>query len=1575
MQPREGVKVKFEYAQDLKDFPSQKVKEVTAIWKTDKFGVGAWYYGKSNKQLETRMTTVGGKSIPTQLGRAVDEAYMIELDRAIIGSDQSLNEVSAAELAEYIFKQGKSAADIARIPSSKNKRDQSGGPGGGLLIFVWEAFIQDAYKRLGIGDFEKKVNVKEYIDPIATDERPVTVEGENLIVQVDENGRAAAYRQGDDSRSAVDINDEAVALLVQAGFGADAKTVAEGLKSEVKGQKLKAPAPAAKKDMSNVKYKNVFISYKAGKFYVDGKLVNRSLFAESNKSPDFDYMQATLAPIMQAVIDARRVDIYGTSQGLDKVTPNDPVRREAESQKDGVSEDVPEGMYDNTEKETDTRKSTVQKATDQEEGESTVDTIRESTEELPSTSSFVDPDNNVVVLDTIADRMGASSESARAMRKKLYNLKKGRNKDLKLMDVIKLFKNDEVLWKAFDMPQPKGNVMDAKNPFASFEKEIRKHKNFDKFEARILKPGTDSIRAARYVLSSGLPDAYGQLSILNRLVTKAGFDKNDRDKFRNVVKGFDLKTSMIDQADPPKQLVSNFLKSAGIKSQKLIDAIDVHGMWHQYYGKGYTTVEHSVLEFINPIKDAMAKHGLSNERFGEYLLARAAPSRNMRLLNMYKEELKDYEPGSDKHKALSKMIEERKDDLSGIKTSIAIKRIKEMEADADIKGFINDASNPLQKFYDMNQEALQLKSEFGLIQSEGGVDEYKAMVKAMSMANINGVSSVQMKDNYNYAPMQGFEGETDKLFDNDEAYETVGKSSASSGQGWDQPKYKFLQQGAFGRVTTNGKQGVVAPDPNSVFATAQSQYYDAAIRSHKNTVSQSFGNLYEIMRAISYPELYEGINSPLTDELKNLDDVAKAEVKKEFDRVFDKDFISEKTEKYYSIEEKDIEVDGEKVEGLKMRRRTLSTEMQNNPYVFIYRTNGEPRFIKFKNNEHGGRMASSMKNLKYEALPRLLQAFNVGTRFLARVFTSLNPAFIIPNFIRDLGTAAIHLSETDKKDLLKGTFSGKRLGGFAKAVFKAEQAIAAGKNQKLDMSIDAQNAEQLLREGDYGKMYQFAKQAGAKIGYFRHKSIPELITDARDVKDPSKKGAMKRLKAVSDYVDSMNTAVENSIRMSAFWSAIEAGRSPQQAATIARNVTVDFNQKGNLTQAFGSLFVFFGASMNSAHRMARTFKNRTPEERIALITGIVSASFLTAMFNRMLDDDEDDAMPDYDKISTYKRDTNLIIPGANMIPGFEDKFGKDTGFFSIPLPLGYNVFWALGQTAADIFAKTVQGRGGIGPLDFITRNLEANLNAFNPIGGATLQTALIPTAGKPIIEMYANKNFMGSPIRNEDIQFGADKPAHQMDPKRTQEHWTELSRAINSAMGGDEAVKGSIGGLFGGNPLMASKNGDYQFDLSGSEMEHLFLGYTGGPGAIANMIFGEGMFPVSDKKEYDITVDKMPIANRFVRSTTYGSATRRKYYQIRDAVLVAKSALNKAKASGSSEVSLVKNKYGAFLSWEQTMKGVDGRLSKIRDQKAKLEANKSMPHSEKAQRIEELDRKGLNMLTASIKKAQSLGIS
>ena len=1073
-----------------------------------------------------------------------------------------------------------------------------------------------------------------------------------------------------------------------------------------------------------------------------------------------------------------------------------------------------------------------------------------------------------------------------------------------------------------------------------------------------------------YSLSSGIPDNYGKLSILSRLASKAGVSEEEKEKYKKILSNFDFKTSLVDQADPPKQMVANFLKSVGITDQALIDAIDVHGKWHQYYGKGYNTVEQSQIQFIEPIKDAMAKHGVTNSMLGEYLLARAAPSRNMHLKTMYEAELKTLEKDSKEYKSLKKMLDERGDSLSGINTKDAVDRIKEMESEDPIKNFILDENNPLQLFYDMNRQALELKRDSGLIQEEGDINEAKAMILAMSKYNINNISKARMKDNYNYAPMQGFEGETEKLYDNEMAYEAVGKSSTSAGRGWDQPKHAFLQNGAFGRTNTN-----VAPDPNTVFAAAQSQYFDAAIRSHKNEVSNAFGKVYELMRAIAYPDDGTGIpNIELPNELKNLSPDIKKKVKAEFDQIFEKEFKELNTKKDYEVQEKDIEVDGKKVDGLKMVRRTLSTKFQNDPYVFVYRKEGVPYYIKFK-GEPGARMAASLKNLRYESLPRILQLINKMTRFMAQMFTSLNPAFIIPNFIRDVGTTAIHLSEDDKKNMIGKTLSGKRLGKFMKAIFKVEQSLSKGENIKTDLDVNEANAMQLLREGDHQKMYQFAKQAGAKIGYFRHKSIPELIDDVKNNKSADKKGAIARLKSVTQTIESMNSAVENSIRMSAFWSAIETGRSVHQAASISRNVTVDFNQKGNLTQAFGSLFVFFGASTNSAHRFARTLHKRGKAGSAKLIGGIVAASFLVALFNRLIDDDDEEEMPDYDTITSYKRDTNLLLPLPGNIPGLKDKTGRDTGYFGIPIPLGYNVFWALGQTAADFFAKYYSDRGGAGGMEFFTRNLEAGLNAFNPIGGATLQTALVPTAGKPIVEMYANKNFMGTEIRKSDVPYEAPKPAHMMDQKRTQQHWTDLSRFINETLGGNDEIKGSIGGLFGGNPLLSSEDSDYRFDLSGSEMEHLALGYLGGPGQIINMFFGDGVYPAIDDKEYNFDINKMPVVNRFIRTSTYGSATRRSYYQIREAAMIAKKAVEAAKKKGGAEFATMQKNQKPLIDIMPQIKAMDGKRSKLRDMKNKIENSKTFTKSQKMQRIEELERKELNMITAVIKKAQSLGIS
>jgi hypothetical protein len=156
-------------------------------------------------------------------------------------------------------------------------------------------------------------------------------------------------------------------------------------------------------------------------------------------------------------------------------------------------------------------------------------------------------------------------------------------------------------------------------------------------------------------------------------------------------------------------------------------------------------------------------------------------------------------------------------------------------------------------------------------------------------------------------------------------------------------------------------------------------------------------------------------------------------------------------------------------------------------------------------------------------------------------------------------------------------------------------------------------------------------------------------------------------------------------------------------------------------------------------------------------------------------------------------------------------------------------------------------------------------------------------------------------------------------------------------------------------------------------MEHLALGYTGGPGQIINWMFGSGIFPMFDSESrVDIGINQTPIVNRFIRNTTYGTRSKRDYYNAREAVLTAKSELENAKGVGAAaEVRKIREKY---LNLLPAVKNMDGTRSKIRRAKEKIESSSKLTDEQKLQRIEELEKKELDMIIEVNKKAQKLGI-
>ncbi|WP_340507209.1 LPD38 domain-containing protein [Escherichia coli] len=158
-------------------------------------------------------------------------------------------------------------------------------------------------------------------------------------------------------------------------------------------------------------------------------------------------------------------------------------------------------------------------------------------------------------------------------------------------------------------------------------------------------------------------------------------------------------------------------------------------------------------------------------------------------------------------------------------------------------------------------------------------------------------------------------------------------------------------------------------------------------------------------------------------------------------------------------------------------------------------------------------------------------------------------------------------------------------------------------------------------------------------------------------------------------VEDANGAVENALRLSAYKHARDAGLSRQQAASLAKNMTVNFNRRGEQGALMNSLYMF-NASIQGTANLVRTlghlngdgpllerlrWKNLNVPQKIALAA--VGAGYLLARLTAVLAGEDDDGVNWYDKVPYHVKERNLVI----MKSVFGGKAGE---YWSIPLPYG-----------------------------------------------------------------------------------------------------------------------------------------------------------------------------------------------------------------------------------------------------------------------------------------------------------------
>jgi len=498
----------------------------------------------------------------------------------------------------------------------------------------------------------------------------------------------------------------------------------------------------------------------------------------------------------------------------------------------------------------------------------------------------------------------------------------------------------------------------------------------------------------------------------------------------------------------------------------------------------------------------------------------------------------------------------------------------------------------------------------------------------------------------------------------------------------------------------------------------------------------------------------------------------------------------------------------------------INPALRNADNVLAVRINGEDKFVFFNARDpRAMRMAKSLKNLDADQLGEVMGTVSKMTRYFSAINTQYNPIFGVVNVTRDIQAALLNLQSTPLK--------GKQ-GEVSKLVMPALRGIyidlrnrRAGKPSN---SVYASLFEEFQKEGGatgYRDMYANAKERAEAIA-----------DELQGLKDGTVKKAGKGIMGwLSDYNDSM----ENAVRLAAYKVGKDSGLSNQQAASIAKNLTTNFNRKGQIALQAGALWAFFNASVQGTARIGETmFKNgRLTGLGKKILTGGLMLGSMQAMLLAAFGFDDDEP-PD------FVRERSLVLPigGSNYI--------------SIPMPLGFHVLpnlsripteWALGG-----FKDTPKR---------IAQLVGLFADAFNPIGsaGLSLQT-LTPTIIDPLAALAENRDFTGKAIYKKDFNSMEPTAGHTR-AKDTATPWAKaMSYAVNWLTGGTDF-----------KPGVASPTPD--------QIDYLIGQVTGGVGREVSKLGQMGESAITGE---ELPLYKIPLVGRFVGTTEGQAAASSRFY-------------------------------------------------------------------------------------------------
>lgn len=588
-------------------------------------------------------------------------------------------------------------------------------------------------------------------------------------------------------------------------------------------------------------------------------------------------------------------------------------------------------------------------------------------------------------------------------------------------------------------------------------------------------------------------------------------------------------------------------------------------------------------------------------------------------------------------------------------------------------------------------------------------------------------------------------------------------------------------------------------------------------------------------------------------------------------------------------------------------RRDRMKKLADN--VLSVKRDGKEHFIVME--DQGALLARAFKNLGVDNSNAVVRFFAGYNRYMAAINTSLNPEFVLTNFARDLQTAAINLvGEQDARGMLR---EPRQMGRkVLKDIPKAMRGAFLGLYNRSP-------------NDPWVRWFNEFRDAGGMINFYSLNDLEGLRAELKRTIDASRAGAPKRvlnaLRALGRHMGNTNSAVENAVRLSTYANARRAGFSQDQAASLARNVTVNFTRKGEYGNVANAMYLFYNASLQGSVRLLYAIsKSRRVR---AILGGLAASALVWGMLNRMLaGDDDEDGENRYDKVPNYIKTRNIIF----MRP--------DGSYWKWPLPYGYNVPWVLGTYAESALAHPEKRMEGAVML------AQVILESFNPLGGLESEDGFkaaaklaSPTIADPWVEMAINEDWAGRPIRRDQPNFGPPLPDNQLYWSSVSPTSKSLTTSLNELTGGNDVVPGAI-------------------DLNPETLDHLFSALTGGLGRA----IGAGIdIPLTKAQGEALKTDQIPFVRRFVGEPSE-SYTFRRYDEIKDGVQLYskrhKAMLSDADTRGEARSYREQNRVNRIM--EPYVKAAESQLSTLYRQRKAIERS-ALDEATKKSRLERFD--------------------